>query len=62
MKKTLIILPVYNEAQNLPDIVKMIQQTGLGADILIIDDNSFDGTGRIADELAARDKKVNVVH
>lgn len=57
-----IILPTYNEAANLPRLVEAI--LGLGADlnILVVDDDSPDQTGAIADALAARDSRVHVIH
>lgn len=46
MKKTLIIIPTYNEIENIPNLLKNINKLESYADILIIDDNSEDGTGR----------------
>ena len=53
-----IIIPTYNEAQNLPTLVNEIFHLDLDTKIIFIDDNSPDGTGKLADELA---KKNNVV-
>jgi dolichol-phosphate mannosyltransferase len=53
---------VYNEAENLPRLVSALFALSLDLDILIVDDDSPDGTGRIADELARSDKRVNVLH
>jgi dolichol-phosphate mannosyltransferase len=51
--KAVVVLPTYNEAENLREIVAQIRQQPGGFDVLVVDDGSPDGTGRIADELAA---------
>lgn len=58
----LVIIPTYNEAENIRPIVQRLRTSVPEADILIADDNSPDGTGRIADELAASDDHVHVLH
>lgn len=58
----LVIIPTYNEAENVRSIVQRLRVSVPSADILIADDNSPDGTGRIADELAAADDQVHVLH
>jgi dolichol-phosphate mannosyltransferase len=58
----LVIVPTYNERDNLPEIVAAVHRELPTADLLIVDDNSPDGTGRLADEIAARDKQVAVLH
>lgn len=60
--KVLVIIPTYNEADNLGPIVSRLRAAVPEADVLIADDNSPDGTGRIADELAAKDDHVHVLH
>jgi len=50
--KTLVIIPTYNEALNITDVIHRLQATTSDVDILIVDDNSPDGTGKIADSLA----------
>jgi dolichol-phosphate mannosyltransferase len=50
--QTLVIIPTYNEAANLRDLVDAILRLDIGVHVLIVDDNSPDGTGRLADELA----------
>ena len=62
MRRTLLITPTYNEAENLPVLAAAVRQALPDADLLIVDDASPDGTGRIADELAQRDKHVHVMH
>jgi len=53
--KTLVVIPTYNEAGNLPTLIAELQALGVpGLAVLIVDDNSPDGTGRVADLLAER--------
>jgi len=52
--KAIVVVPTYNEIENLPRIVQLIREQPGGFHILVVDDNSPDGTGRLADELAAR--------
>ena len=59
---TLIVSPTYNERANLEAFVEATLGVAPGAHVLIVDDNSPDGTGVLADELAARDKRVRVLH
>ena len=61
-RATLIVTPTYNERANLEAFVEGTLGIAPGAHILIVDDNSPDGTGVLADELAARDKRVRVLH
>jgi dolichol-phosphate mannosyltransferase len=60
--KALVIIPTYNESQNLPRIVPRVLAQDPELHILVVDDNSPDGTGRIADELSAREPRVHVLH
>ena len=62
MMKALVIIPTYNERENLPLLVPRILEQGDEFQILVVDDNSPDGTGRLADELAASDSRINVLH
>ena len=63
MAKTLVVLATYNEAENLRPIVEAILGLKLPElDILVVDDNSPDGTGQIADALARQRPEVKVVH
>src|SRR5689334_6724850 len=60
-RSAVVILPTYNERQNLPSMIDAIR-TYLATDILVVDDNSPDGTGRIADELSRQHASVHVLH
>ncbi len=60
--KALVIVPTYNEIENLPQLVPAILEQGESFHLLVVDDNSPDGTGALADELAAADPRVNVLH
>ena len=62
MSEVLVIVPTYNERDNLPAIIAAVHEHLAEADVLVVDDNSPDGTGAVADELAARDGKVHVLH
>jgi dolichol-phosphate mannosyltransferase len=57
-----LVLPTYNEAANIAAIIEASRKSLPDARILVVDDNSPDGTGRIADELAAVDPGVEVLH
>jgi len=57
-----IVVPTYNEAANLGPLVRGVRESAPGARILVVDDNSPDGTGRLAEELAAADPYVEVLH
>jgi dolichol-phosphate mannosyltransferase len=57
-----VILPTYNERENLPLIVPRIRAALPGATILVVDDGSPDGTGHLADEMAAADPNLRVLH
>ena len=49
MAKTLVIIPTFNEIENLPRLLDKIDETGLGVDVMVVDDNSPDGTGQWAE-------------
>ncbi|SDS07699.1 polyprenol monophosphomannose synthase [Corynebacterium timonense] len=59
---TLVIIPTYNEVDNLPLIVDRVLSATPDVDVLVVDDNSPDGTGGKADELAAAHPEVHVLH
>lgn len=58
----LVAVPTYNERENLPGLVTRLLATLPGLRVLVVDDGSPDGTGALADELAARDARVLVHH
>jgi dolichol-phosphate mannosyltransferase len=58
----LVIVPTYNERENLPRKVPLILKQDARLDVLVVDDASPDGTGRVADELASGDTRVHVLH
>lgn len=58
----LVIIPTYNEADNVNRVVSRVRSAVPEAAVLIADDNSPDGTGKIADEIAAGDESVHVLH
>ncbi|MFD6371894.1 polyprenol monophosphomannose synthase, partial [Streptomyces roseolus] len=60
--KVLVIIPTYNEADNIRPIVARVREAVPEAHVLVADDNSPDGTGKFADELAADDDHVHVLH
>jgi dolichol-phosphate mannosyltransferase len=62
MEKPLIIIPTYNEQENVRSITAAIFQAGPGVNILFVDDNSPDGTGNIVKEMAQTDKRVHLLH
>jgi dolichol-phosphate mannosyltransferase len=57
-----VIVPTYDERENLPLIVPAILAASPIVDVLVVDDNSPDGTGAVADALAAREPRVRVLH
>jgi dolichol-phosphate mannosyltransferase len=59
---TWVVLPTYNEAQNLEGIAEAILTALPGAHLLVVDDASPDGTGQLADAMAAREPRVAVLH
>lgn len=62
MPRTLIVTPTYNEKDNLPRFVDAVRSAYPEADLMVVDDNSPDGTGDIADAIAKRDEHVRVMH
>jgi len=60
--RLLVVVPTYNERVNLPLVVPAILQQDPRIDVLVVDDNSPDGTGQLADELAASTPRVHVLH
>ena len=62
MHRMVMVLPTYNEHDNLAWIVGRLRRAHPETDVLVVDDNSPDGTGKLADELAAADPQVEVLH
>ena len=62
MNKTLIIVPTVNERENLPRMAQRLLSLPVGVDLLVVDGNSSDGTGKIADDLAAKHPEIHVLH
>ena len=60
--RTLVVLPTYNEKDNLVDTVTRIGASAPQVDILVVDDNSTDGTGQLADRLALANPRIHVLH
>lgn len=61
-QRVALVLPTYNERENLPSLLKAIQALSTPIHVIVVDDNSPDGTGALADGLAARDGRVKVLH
>lgn len=60
---TLVVIPTYNELENLPIILDRLQQARPDVHVLVVDDGSPDGTGQLADERAAADpERIHVMH
>jgi dolichol-phosphate mannosyltransferase len=61
-ERALVVVPTYNERVNLPLIVPLVLQQDARIEVLVVDDNSPDGTGRLADEMAASNPRIHVLH
>lgn len=63
MSKIVVVVPTYNEAENLPKLAAQLLALPVpGIELLVVDDNSPDGTGKLADDLAAQDARIHVMH
>jgi dolichol-phosphate mannosyltransferase len=62
MRELVAVIPTYNERENIEGIVEAILRQPLDISVLIVDDNSPDGTGQMADAIAERDDRVEVLH
>ena len=62
LERALVVIPTYNERVNLPVIVPQVLEQDARLEVLVVDDNSPDGTGRLADELAEGNPRVHVLH
>ncbi len=60
--RVVMVVPTYDEALNLPTLVERLRAAQPDVDLLVVDDNSPDGTGAIADTIAAADPQVSVLH
>ncbi len=60
--KKIVVIPTYNEKDNLEPIVRAVLAVDAATEVLVVDDNSPDGTGAIADRLAADESRVHVLH
>ncbi len=62
MNQTLVVVPTYNERENLRPLAQRLLNLPVPVDLLVVDDNSPDGTGQIADELAAKHPSIHILH
>jgi dolichol-phosphate mannosyltransferase len=62
VERILVIIPTYNESENIERIVSRVRSAAPSADVLVADDNSPDGTGALADRLAEADPQIHVLH
>ena len=62
MGRCIVVMPTYNECENLPLLVPQVLEQDPRIEILVVDDASPDGTGKIADELAVAEPRVHVLH
>jgi dolichol-phosphate mannosyltransferase len=60
--KLSVIIPTYNERENLPELIAHLRRLPIAVECIVVDDNSPDGTGEVADRLASRDPVIKVVH
>lgn len=60
-EKAVVIIPTYNESENLPPLIAAIEGQNLGLDILFVDDNSPDGTGQLAENLSKQNPHIKVL-
>jgi len=61
-ERALVIIPTYNELNNLQLIVPQVLEQDPRLDVLVVDDNSPDGTGRVAEEMAGTNPRIHVLH
>jgi len=62
VRRVVVVVPTYNEVENVPLLVPRVLEQDPRIEILIVDDDSPDGTGKVADEIAAREPRVRVLH
>ncbi len=61
-QKTVVIVPTYNEKENLPSLAQRVMGLSVPVEMLVVDDRSPDGTGELADELARKNPRLHVLH
>ena len=61
-RKTVVIVPTYNEKDNLPSLAQRVMGLAVPVEMLVVDDRSPDGTGELADELARQNPRLHVMH
>lgn len=61
-ERVLVVIPTYNEVKSIEPVVERVRRAVPDVEVLVVDDNSPDGTGRVADDISARDNKVHVLH
>jgi dolichol-phosphate mannosyltransferase len=62
MNQTLVVVPTYNERENLPPLMQRLLALPVAVDVLVVDDNSPDGTGKLAEEWASTHPSIHVLH
>jgi dolichol-phosphate mannosyltransferase len=62
LRRVAVLIPTYNERDTLPVLLRSLREVAPDVDVAVLDDNSPDGTGRVADRLAASDERVRVIH
>ncbi|PPL19846.1 polyprenol monophosphomannose synthase [Microterricola pindariensis] len=62
MTRTIVVIPTYNEIENLEAVARRLLDAVPAVELLVVDDNSPDGTGRLAEDLAAADERIHVLH
>jgi dolichol-phosphate mannosyltransferase len=62
LSRCVVVIPTYNESDNLPLLVPQVLAQDPRIEVLVVDDDSPDGTGKVADELARADARVHVLH
>ncbi len=62
MARVIVVIPTYNEVENLPLLLPEVLEQDPRIEALVVDDNSPDGTGKLADEIASREPRVHVLH
>jgi dolichol-phosphate mannosyltransferase len=60
--RTLVVVPTYNEAETIVALLEAVRSTAPGVDVLVVDDGSPDGTGKLAEDVAARLGQIEVLH